>query len=226
MDRVTDALARVRERLDAALARAGRPPDSALLVAVSKRQPASAIREAYAAGQRDFGEGYAQELRDKARELSDLPGLRWHFVGHLQLNKAKYVAPVAVLVHAVDETGAARELARRAPGPLRCLVEINAGSEPQKHGVAPADAASLCRDLLALPGLALAGLMCLPPAGRPARPFFAELRALRDSLARELSAPLPELSMGMTEDFEEAIAEGATLVRVGTAIFGPRPRAG
>ncbi|MHB8419021.1 MAG: YggS family pyridoxal phosphate-dependent enzyme [Myxococcales bacterium] len=220
---VAGALAAVRARVAAALAEAGRPPDAARLIAVSKQKPAALLREAYAAGQRDFGESYAQELRDKARELADLPEVRWHFVGRLQENKAKYVAPVATLVHAVGDVGLARELARRGGGrTIRCLAQINLAHEPQKSGVAPEEALALCRELAATPGVALQGLMCIPPDGPPARPFFRALRELRDELAEELARPLPELSMGMSHDFEDALREGATLMRVGTLIFGER----
>jgi pyridoxal phosphate enzyme (YggS family) len=230
---VAEALEAVRARLASALVEAGRPADSARLVAVSKQQPEAKIREAYAAGQRDFGENYAQELRDKARALADLTDLRWHFIGHLQANKAKYVAPVAALVHAVDGVAIARELARRAGGGgtpehpiagrrLPCLVEINVGGEAQKSGVLPSAALELCLELRQVEGLELRGLMCLPPEGRPARPFFAELRQLAEDLGGKLGQPLPELSMGMSSDFEDAVREGSTIVRVGTAIFGDR----
>ena len=223
MGEVADRLALVRERLARACDRAGRDPARVRLVAVSKTKPPEVVREAYEAGQRDFGESYAQELRDKARELSELPNLRWHFIGRLQTNKARYVAPVASLVHAVDSEGLARELARRAGSrALPCLLEVNVAGERQKGGVAPAAAEELARAVRALPPLALRGLMTIPPAGEPAAPHFARLRRLREELSSALGEPLPELSMGMSEDFEEAIAEGSTIVRVGSAIFGPR----
>ncbi len=220
---IAEALAAVRARLDAALHDARRLPGSVRLVAVSKKKSEAMIREAYAAGQRDFGESYAQELRDKARALADLTDLRWHFIGHLQANKAKYVAPVAALVHALDDVALGRELAKRAGGRnLPVLVEINVGGEAQKSGVLPQAAFELCRQLLEVPTLELRGLMCLPPEGEPARPFFAKLRELGAELSRQLGQPLPELSMGMSADFEDAVREGSTIVRVGTAIFGER----
>ncbi|MHB1843317.1 MAG: YggS family pyridoxal phosphate-dependent enzyme [Deltaproteobacteria bacterium] len=223
MERVTERLSAIHERIARAARQSGREAGAVRLVAVSKTKPASDLRAAYVAGQRDFGESYAQELRDKARELSDLTDLRWHFIGHLQANKAKYVAPVASLVHAVDSWETARELSRRAAGrALRCLIEVNLASEPQKAGVPPEETQPFAQSLLALPSLELSGLMCLPPAGEPARRHFERLRRLRDELSVALSRPLPELSMGMSDDFEDAIAEGATLVRVGTAIFGDR----
>jgi pyridoxal phosphate enzyme (YggS family) len=220
---VAESLQAVRARLEKALAEADRSPGSARLVAVSKKKSEALIREAYAAGQRDFGENYAQELRDKAKALVDLTDLRWHYIGHLQANKAKYVAPVASLIHALDGLELGRELAKRAGGrTLPCLIEINVGREPQKGGVFPEAALELCRALRELPGLELRGLMCLPPEGQPSRPFFAQLRELREKLAKELGTELPELSMGMSADFEDAVREGSTIVRVGTAIFGER----
>ena len=223
MASVAEALQAVRARLETALREAGRPVGSARLVAVSKQKPEAMIREAYEAGQRDFGESYAQELRDKTRALADLADLRWHFIGGLQSNKAKYVAPVAALVHTVEAVDLARELARRAGGrTLPVLAEIDIGREPQKSGVLPEAALDLCQKLREIPGLELRGLMCLPPEGRPARRFFAELRELAAELSRQLGQPLLELSMGMSADFEDAVREGSTIVRVGTAIFGER----
>jgi pyridoxal phosphate enzyme (YggS family) len=223
---VSDLAARlleVRGAVERAALRAGRDPRSVQLLAVSKAQPVQRIRAAYAAGQREFGESYAQELKAKAAELADLEALRWQFVGHLQSNKAKLVAPIVASVHTVDSEALGRELVKRAPaGRMRALIEVNIGGESQKGGVAPEGTLELARALLAVPGLELTGLMCVPPAAEPARPAFARLRQLRDSVAAALGHPLPELSMGMSGDFEEAIQEGATIVRVGTAIFGSR----
>ena len=234
-------LERVRARLAAALASAGRAPDAARLVAVSKFQPAAAIRTAYAAGQRDFGENYVQELQQKASELADLKDLRWHLIGHLQRNKARAVVPIATLIHTVHSVELARELNQRASGitlegarafvpgerRLSVLIEVNVGGEAQKSGCAPAALADVVSALGDAEHLHLAGLMCVPPHTEDpaaARPFFDELcrlRALHGGAER-----LPELSMGMTADLEYAVQAGATLVRVGTAIFGERPRAG
>ena len=219
-DGIAERLAAVRGRIAQACAAAGRDPAEVTLVAVSKTHSADAIRAAYAAGHRDFGENYAQELRDKMRELADLPDLRWHAIGHLQANKAKYVAGKA-LVHTIDRADLARELVRRAGGPVDGLVEVNVADEPQKSGVSPADLPALLAELRAIEGLHVAGLMCIPPdADDPeaARPHFRRLRTLRDELL-----PGGALSMGMSHDYAVAIAEGATLVRVGTAIFGARP---
>jgi pyridoxal phosphate enzyme (YggS family) len=225
---VAAALNDVRARMHAAAAAAGRDAAAARLIAVSKTQPADAVREAYAAGQRDFGENYVQELLQKAEQLADLPELRWHLIGHLQRNKAKQVAPLVHMVHTLDTSELARELAKRfeaaASGRrLEVLVEVSIAGEEQKHGVAPEALTELLESIEALPTLALRGLMCVPPftddpAG--ARPFFDRLLALRERHGG--AARLPELSMGMTHDLEHAIAAGATLVRVGTAIFGAR----
>ena len=215
------ALDEVRERIERAVKAAGRAPGSVRLVAVSKTKPTSAIREAYAAGQRDFGENYAQELDEKARELAELGDLRWHFIGHLQSNKAKLVAPVAHLVHAVDSASVASALAKRAPHRLRVLVEVNVAGEAEKHGVAPAGVGALLDAIDKESNLELAGFMTMPPHDlEAAKRAFEGLVKLRDQHGG--AARLPELSMGMSDDLEVAIACGATLVRVGTAIFGAR----
>ena len=215
-----DRLAAVHARIAAATARAGRAPGSVRLLAVSKRHPPEAIRAAHAAGQRDFGENYAQELRDKAKLLADLPDLRWHLIGPLQANKAKYVAAAASWFHALDDAGAAAELHRRlGDRALDCLVNVNVAGEDTKHGVAPEALAGLLAAARGWPRLRIVGLMTLPPWGDPeaARPHFRALRTLADRHG------LAERSMGTTDDFEVAIEEGATWVRVGTSIFGPRP---
>ncbi len=225
MSSIAEALAEVRARIERAASSASRDPKTVRLVAVSKTKPASAVREAYEAGQRDFGENYAQELAEKAEALSDLADIRWHFIGHLQSNKAKLVAPVAHLVHTVDSASLARELGKRVAklgrDPLRVLVEVNVGGEAQKAGVTPADLPKLLDAVEAEPNLLLQGMMTMPPHDLDeARRAFEGLAALRDrhgGIAR-----LPELSMGMTDDLEVAVACGATIVRVGTAIFGAR----
>ena len=222
---IKDALTGVRDRIARAALAAGRNPAAVKLVAVSKTKPAAAVREAYGAGQRDFGENYAQELVEKAEALADLPELRWHFIGHLQSNKARFVAPLAHLVHGVDGASLARELAKRASKHgrqrLPVLVEVNVGGEPQKHGVSGADLAAVLAAVDAEPALCLQGLMTIPPNDlEGARRAFEGLASLRDLHGGP--ARLPELSMGMSEDLELAVAAGATLVRVGTAIFGSR----
>ena len=228
---VVEGLARVRERILRAATAVGRDPAEVRLVAVSKTKPASAIREAYAAGQRDFGENYAQELVDKAAELADLVDLRWHFIGHLQSNKARLVARVAQVVHTVDGPSLARELGKRfaaasetrgeSGARLPVLVEVNVGGEAQKHGVSPADLGEVLAAVDREPALLLRGLMTIPPNDlEAARRAFEALASLRN--AHGGAARLAELSMGMTEDLEIAVACGATLVRVGSAIFGAR----
>jgi pyridoxal phosphate enzyme (YggS family) len=199
---------------------AARLPAGVTLIAVSKTQPPAAIREAYAAGQRHFGENYAQEWREKAEALADLPDLTWHFIGSLQTNKVKYLAGRVGWVHTVDRPELARELSRRtaaAGATLKVLLEVNLGGEAQKGGCAPADAAALAALVRGLPALELCGLTCIPPPDDDPRPHFQALRALRDALG------LRELSMGMSADWPVAVEEGATFIRVGTAIFGERP---
>ena len=222
---VAEGLASVRDRIDRAARAASRDPATVRLIAVSKTKPASAIREAYAAGQRDFGENYAQELVQKAEELSDLDELRWHFIGHLQSNKARFVAKVAHVVHTVDGPSLARELAKRVEKEgrerLPVLVEVNVGGEAQKHGASAADLRDVLASVDAEPHLQLRGLMTIPPNDREgARRAFEALGSLRSLHGGRTR--LPELSMGMSDDLEVAIACGSTLVRVGTAIFGSR----
>jgi PLP dependent protein len=207
---------RVHARIAAACARAGRPPASVTLCAVSKSHPADAIRAAHGTGLRDFGENYVQEMVAKATELADLD-IRWHFVGHVQRNKAKEVAARAALVHGVDSTALAEALDRRAEASLPVLVQVNAGDETSKAGVAWDEVAALVEAIRGLPRLVCTGLMTIPPPGEDNRARFRELAALAGRLE------LPQLSMGMSDDFEVAIEEGATIVRIGTAIFGPRP---
>jgi pyridoxal phosphate enzyme (YggS family) len=215
---VTAGLASVRGRIAAACARAGRDPAQVRLIAVSKTKPLAMLQEAVAAGQALFGENYAQELREKAEAL---PGAEWHFIGALQTNKAKLVVGRAALIHTCDRLALAQELSKRAKAAgvtQRVLLEVNVGREPQKAGALPDQAPQLLREVRALPALACEGLMCIPPAEGDPRPHFRALRTLSSELG------LPQLSMGMSADYEIAIEEGATLVRVGTAIFGERSR--
>ena len=223
---VASRLASVRERVAAAEAKAGREAGSVRLVAVSKRHPPEAVRAAYEAGQRDFGENYVQELLAKREALADLPGLRWHLIGNLQSNKAKLVSGRVALVHAVDDEHLARELGRRADAAgarQAVLVQVNVAGEAQKHGCAPAELEAVLAAIEAEPALGLRGLMVIPPLvddPEATRPFFSGLRSLRNLHGGP--ERLPELSMGMSHDLEAAVAEGATMVRVGTAIFGER----
>lgn len=221
---VGQRLEAVRARIQAACARVGRREDSVTLIAVSKLQEASLIQEAWAAGQRDFGENYAQELRDKAVALQTLQPLRWHAIGPLQTNKVKYVAKVAFAFHALERLDVAQELSRRREeSPLRCYVEVHLGEEATKSGVRPEALGAFLESIRALPGLKLEGLMALPPPSEEEERTREHFRTLR-GLATQYG--LAGLSMGTTQDFELAIEEGATVVRVGTALFGERPRSG
>lgn len=209
-----------------------------LLVAVSKGHPAAAVRAAYGHGQRHFGENYVQELASKAEALADLDGLVWHVIGHLQRNKVKHVVEHAQAVHSVDSLLLLAEIDRRAagreiPAPRRAfgsdprlpiLIEVSIAGEEQKGGCAPAELGALLDAADSASGVRLVGLMCVPPLdAEPARSreYFDKLCALRNEHGGV--ERLPELSMGMTHDYEHAIRAGSTVVRIGTAIFGPRP---
>jgi pyridoxal phosphate enzyme (YggS family) len=227
---IADGLADVRARIAAAERAAGRTPGSVRLLAVSKKMTADDVRAAIAAGQRAFGENYAQELRDKRAALTaEATPPEWHYIGPLQSNKVKYVAGQVALIHTVDSAALLEAIAARG-APQACLVQVNVAGEAQKRGLPPADLPALLDRFAALPNVTCAGLMLIPPLTEnpdDARPHFAALRALRDreaAIARP-NVDLRELSMGMSGDLEAAIAEGATIVRVGTAIFGARPRA-
>ena len=216
----------VRARLLRAAQAAGRDPAAVTLLAVSKTWPAAAVQAAAAAGQRAFGENYVQEGVDKARELAAL-GLEWHFIGPLQSNKTRLVANAFQWVHSIDRLKIAERLsAQRDPHlpPLNVCIQVNVSGELSKSGVEPEAAPALAHALAALPRLRLRGLMCIPEPGADEtllRHRFASLRALQQRLDGEGLA-LDTLSMGMSDDLEAAIAEGATLVRVGSAIFGAR----
>lgn len=226
LEEIGERVAAVQRRVAQAARSSGRDPSAVMLIAVSKTKSAAEVRAAYEAGQRDFGENYVQELVGKAQELSDLPGLRWHFIGHIQTNKARRVAEVASVVHTVDSERLAQELGRRAQAAGRVipvLVEINVGEEESKTGASVGRARAIVEVARAQGGLRVRGLMTVPPFELNAAetaPYFDRLRALRDELGG--AAVLPELSMGMSHDFEVAIGRGATMVRVGTAIFGVR----
>jgi hypothetical protein len=222
---IAERLAAVRAEVEAAARAAGRDPALVRIVAVSKLHPAAAAAEAVAAGQRDLGENYAQELRDKARAVA---GAHWHFIGPLQRNKVKYVVGVAALIHTVDNLSLLDEIARRAAAhgvTQRCLIQVNVAGEAQKSGCAPDELPPLVDAFRERPAVRLDGLMCIPPAADPeaTRPHFRALFALATAERARTGLALPELSMGMSADFAVAIAEGATLVRIGTAIFGERP---
>jgi PLP dependent protein len=221
-----DHLAAVRARIAAAASGAGRSADSVTLLAVSKGQPAELIRAAAAAGLNDIGESYLAEALEKMDAVGDLP-LTWHFIGRLQANKTRHVAERFAWVHGLDRLKIAERLAAQRPfhaPALNVCIQVNFAGEQSKGGVPAAEVPGLAAAVAALPRLALRGLMCLPPEEtdpRRQREWFARLRVLRDSLNAG-GLGLDTLSMGMSGDFEAAIQEGATLVRIGTAIFGPR----
>ena len=229
-NQIRDNLVRVQERIAASARKVGRRSDEITLIGISKTQPAEAIRAAYEAGLRHFGENRVQEWEGKRPALGELQAT-WHLVGHLQSNKAARAAGLFHSVDSVDDLALAQRL-DRARGEqagatkLRVLIEVRVEEEESKSGVRPQEAAELGRKLTEFRHLELAGLMCIPPLLEDlakVRPYFRRLRELRDSLAREIGREHPVLSMGMSHDFEVAIEEGATEVRVGTAIFGSRP---
>lgn len=227
---IAERVAAVRERIAAAAARAGRDPGAVTLVAVSKSVPVAAMREAYAAGIRHFGENRAQEARDKFPAFGD--DVHWHFVGRLQTNKVKYIVRHCHLLHSLDRVALAQEVDRRASRcgrVLPCLVEVNVAGEATKAGLPPEKVIPFLQQVAGRPGLRVVGLMTVAPrADNPEemRPVFRRLRQLLEEAA-ERCRGLPgiemrHLSMGMTDDFEVAVEEGATIVRIGRAIFGER----
>jgi len=225
-EEIAAGLSRVRARIAGAERAAGRTPGSVRLVAVSKKMTVADIEAARAAGQLDLGENYAQELRDKREALAGAPELRWHFIGPLQSNKVKLVAGRVALIHSLDAETLLEEIERRGT-PQACLVQVNVAGEAQKRGLPPAGLPAILDRFAAARAARCEGLMVIPPyADDPeaGRPHFAALRALRDREAARARphVDLGELSMGMSHDLEVAIAEGATIVRVGTAIFGSR----
>lgn len=223
---IAERLQLIKQLVNDSAQQSGRDPATVRLVAVSKRKPISLIREAYQAGQRDFGENYSQELLNKAEQLADLADIRWHHIGHLQRNKVKGIIGSAQLLHAVDREALVHELDKRGQTlgvSSEVLLQINLAGEQSKSGCPPEQLSALLDLACSCEGLRVIGLMAIPPATkRPedARPYFRQLRMLRE--AHGGAERLPELSMGMSQDFAIAIEEGATIVRVGSAIFGPR----
>ena len=228
MSSIGDNLDRVREQISTAAVKSGRTPNDVELVAITKTHPAESVREAIEAGQILFGESRVQEARAKIPELPS--NCRWHFVGHLQKNKIRHALPLFEMFHGIDSLELARDINRIAEedGAHRnVLLQVNVASEGSKFGFSPDALGGQMEALLALPRLSIEGLMCIPPLAtesEDSRKFFVQVRELRDSLEKEFSLKLPQLSMGMTHDFPIGIEEGATLVRVGTAIFGERTR--
>jgi pyridoxal phosphate enzyme (YggS family) len=224
---ITEHLAQVRKRVQVAACEAGRSAESVHILAVSKQQPAAAISAAVAAGQHAFGENYLQEAIPK---IATLVGgdLQWHFIGKIQSNKTRAVAEHFDWVHTLDRERIALRLNGQRPGslaPLNVCIQVKLAAETAKSGIEPGELLALAANVAGLPRLRLRGLMCIPPATeRPegARPYFRRLRQLYEEL-RAAGYGLDTLSMGMSNDLEVAISEGATLIRIGTAIFGPRP---
>jgi len=229
---IRDRLHDVQERIAVAAQKAGRRAEEITLIAVSKTHPAEAIRMAYAAGLRHFGENRVQEWEEKRAAVGDLPAT-WHLVGHLQSNKTARAAGLFHSVDSVDGLALAQRLERAreelgAREKLRVLLEVRLAPEETKNGVAAEELPALAENVALLPHLEVAGLLCIPPFlddPRKVRPYFCRLRELRDDLATRLGRPLPVLSMGMSHDFAVAIEEGATEIRLGTAIFGERAKA-
>jgi pyridoxal phosphate enzyme (YggS family) len=228
MPSIAENLERVREQIAGAAAKVGRAADEIELVAISKTHAANKVREAIDAGQTLFGESRVQEARAKIPELPS--NLRWHFVGHLQKNKIRHALPLFEMIHSVDSLGLAQDINRIADEEgmhPRVLLEVNVAGEGSKFGFSPDKLCDQMEELLALPRLSILGLMTIPPLAEESeasRKYFVQLRELRDRLQTEFRVDLPQLSMGMTHDFAVAVEEGATLVRVGTAIFGERKR--
>jgi pyridoxal phosphate enzyme (YggS family) len=225
---ITDHLAHVRHRIENAANSAGRDAADIMLLAVSKGHTVAAVREAYSAGQRDFGENFVQEAIAKIEDFGDSEA-RWHFIGQIQSNKTRDIARHFHWVHTIDRLKTARRLSEQRPHyatPLAACIQVNLAGEPQKGGVSATDLAPLAREIAALPRVTLRGLMTIPPADASdgeISVLFAELGAWRRRL-NERGLNLDTLSMGMSADLELAIAQGSTIVRVGTAIFGPRRR--
>ncbi|HVB35047.1 MAG TPA: YggS family pyridoxal phosphate-dependent enzyme [Patescibacteria group bacterium] len=226
---IGDAVDRIRLRIGAAAARSGRSVDSVRLVAVTKTFGADAVRSAYQAGVRHFGENRVQEWEPKKTLAGNLPGAVFHMIGHLQRNKARRAVTLFHRIDSVDDAALARKLdqfAAQAERVLPVLIEVHLSEEPAKSGIEPQSLLLLAQAVAGCAHLNLRGLMTIPPWSEnpeAARPYFRRLRELRDEVAGRLGRPLPVLSMGMTHDFETAIEEGATEVRIGTGIFGRRP---
>lgn len=219
---VADHIAAVQAKIADAIRAAGRGPGDVQLCAVSKKQPLERLQAAYGAGLRDFGENYVQPMEDRRGQLPD--DVRWHFIGHLQSNKARRVA-WCHLIHSLDSAKAARLAAHaavEAEHELRALVQVNISAEDSKSGLLPDKVAPFLDELRDIEGLSIEGLMCIPAPSEAPRAAFGRLRELRDALRSSSGLALSELSMGMSDSYEDAIAEGATIVRVGTALFGPR----
>lgn len=230
MSGIAENIANIRQRITAACRRADRNPDAVHLIAVSKVKPAADIDAAFASGQRLFGESYVQEFRDKAPHVQS--PVEWHYIGGLQSNKVKYLRGKVAMIHSVDRLSLAEEIShqwQKIDTTCKILLQVNIGEEEQKSGTTPENLEQLVRSIAKLPNLQICGLMCLPPYctnAEAVRPYFRRMRELAEQieLLQLPGVSMTELSMGMSGDFEVAVEEGATLVRVGTAIFGERVR--
>ena len=224
---IKERLADIRARVRASAKSVARTPDEIRLIAVSKRQPFELVEQAYRLGLRDFGENTAQGLAQRVHDCdaAGLRGIRWHFVGQLQSNKVRVVAPNSYLIHSLDRLSLAEALSRRSEDhPTNVLLQVNIGQEAQKGGLSFDAIFPFAEEVRRLPGLRIRGLMGIPPFGQDSAPYYRELGTLFGQLSQEMQPDVfTELSMGMSGDFETAIRYGATHVRVGTAIFGERP---
>lgn len=223
---ISENLLNIHDRIARAARRAGRDPGEVTIVAVTKTVEPKRIKEAISAGLRVFGENYVQEAQEKMGKFKEKK-LKWHFIGHLQKNKAKFAVELFDLIHSLDSVELAQELNKRAKKPLDVLIEVNIAKENTKTGIDPEGAVKLARAISSMGNLKLRGLMAIPPSFEQpemARPYFAMVRRLAERINKEKlpGVYLRELSMGMSNDFEVAIEEGATMVRLGTAIFGTR----
>ncbi len=225
---IRENVEKIKEKIEKAVQKVGRKPEDVILLAASKTQPPEKIVEAYEAGIRYFGENRVQEGIKKIEALSNLKDIHWHLIGGLQTNKAKYAVKYFELIHSLDREALADELDKRA-GKIEkvqdVLIEVNVGEEETKYGVKPENLEKLFEYSMQKENLRILGLMCIPPYfedPEKSRPYFAMLRDMKEQLEKKFNVSLPHLSMGMSHDFEVAIEEGATIVRIGTAIFGER----
>lgn len=225
MHPISKKLSELRKQIAHSAQKAGREPSSIKLVAASKFQSIENIKAAYEAGQRIFGENYAQELREKAEQLPK--DIEWHMIGNVQRRNFKHLLPHCACLESLDSLELAETIEKRSPQPFTAFLQINIGDESSKSGLSHADTLSFVTQLKAFPKIKVLGLMCIPPFSEDpedSRPYFAQLRELRDEInvTALLPQPMTELSMGMSHDFAVAIEEGATVVRIGSAIFPPR----
>ncbi len=217
---------KIREEIEKACDKVGRKPEEVKVLGATKTRSLEEIKEAYRVGIRLFGENRVQEAREKIPNLKELQGAQWHMIGHLQRNKVKYAVELFNAIETVDRKSLVDEIEKRLKGrEMEVLIEVKLSFEESKHGCRPEEVKELAEYILERPNLKLKGLMTVPPFYEDVelvRPFFIRLREIKEKLEEELKVELPELSMGMSHDFKVAVEEGATIVRIGTALFGPR----